>query len=121
MKRGITIGMVVLFALNGALTSLAAGWQGQTAAWRFEKENGTWASNEWIQDHGIWYWIQADGIMATGWHQDQNMIWYYLKENGAMASSEWISDNGKSYYLEASGALKSDNEPVEIVGDEEIR
>ena len=51
----------------------------------------------------------------TGW-QTIDGKWYYLKADGRMAS-EWLQDNGKWYYL-LDGAMSPDgsgSEPTTII------
>ena len=60
-------------------------------------------SSGWKQLGGKWYYLDADGSMATGWRQTNPGQWYYLNPDGSMASSTVI--NG--YQLDASGVWVS--------------
>ncbi len=42
--------------------------------------------------NGSWYYLNANGSMATGWLQN-NGSWYYLNANGSMATG-WLQNNG---------------------------
>lgn len=87
MKYLKTAALTLVLVLSGATTGFAQGW---------------------IQDHGDWYYLDAQENRLTGWYQDANQSWYYLKEDGSMASQEWILDHGQSYYLDESGVWISD-------------
>ena len=71
--------------------------------WNFYDSTGTKVVNQWVNDGGVWYYLKADGVMATGWVND-NGTWYFLKSSGAMATG-WVNDNGTWYYLNSSGAM----------------
>ncbi len=71
--------------------------------WNFYDSTGTKVVNQWVNDGGVWYYLKADGVMATGWVND-NGTWYFLKSSGAMATG-WVNDNGTWYFLNASGAM----------------
>ncbi len=88
-------------ATTTTTTTAAAGWVKNT--------DGTWSYNKagvkatgWVQD-GAWYYLNANGIMQTGW-QNVGGTWYYLNASGAMQTG-WINDNGTWYYCNASGAM----------------
>lgn len=100
-------------------------WRLSEGTWKFMKENGVPAQNEWIKVNGSWYWIDADGGMATGWINLNNIWyfcgpsgemktgwvntgdhWYFLDTSGAMRRG-WVQDKGVWYYLEESGAMKT--------------
>ena len=40
----------------------------------------------WQEIAGTWYFLRADGSMATGWIEDQPGKWYYLNPDGSMAA-----------------------------------
>jgi hypothetical protein len=84
--------------------AVVTGWvQAADATWTFNDATGTKIANKWINVGGAWYYLKADGVMATGWYND-NGTWYFLKASGAMATG-WYNDNGTWYYLNASGAM----------------
>lgn len=66
MKRIKIGGITLLFVMIGALTSFAQGWQVSDGSWKYEKADGTMASQEWIQDNGMWYYLDESGI----WNPD---------------------------------------------------
>ncbi len=81
------------------------GWVKIDAGWTFYNATGVQAKGQWVNDGGVWYYIKADGVMATGWIQDGS-TWYYLQSSGAMKTG-WLNDNGTWYYLQSSGAMKT--------------
>ena len=44
--------------------------------------------------------MNADGTMETGWSSIDG-DWYYLNADGTMASNQWID----GYYVDASGKM----------------
>ena len=83
------------------------GWLESPASglWYYMDANGVMMSNGWINDNGTWYYLTSTGAMKTGWLNDRG-TWYYLQANGAMKTG-WLNDNGTWYYLNASGAMLS--------------
>jgi len=86
-------------------TPATVGWKQETTGWTFYDVNGAKTASKWVIDNGTWYYIKADGLMATGWLQDPaNSTWYFLNGSGAMQTG-WYNDNGTWYYLNGSGAM----------------
>ncbi|OPJ59548.1 N-acetylmuramoyl-L-alanine amidase family protein [Clostridium chromiireducens] len=86
------------------VTPAKVGWDKLAdGTWNFYDATGTKVVNNWANVGGVWYYLKADGAMATGW-LNQNGTWYYLNASGAMATG-WLNDNGTWYYLNASGAM----------------
>ena len=85
------------------------GWdQLADGTWNFYDTTGAKVVSNWINVGGTWYYLKADGVMATGWQQI-NGTWYYLNPvsngtKGAMKTG-WLNDSGTWYYLNASGAM----------------
>ena len=48
--------------------------------------------------NGVWYYLNSNGSMATGWKQVSGK-WYYLNTDGSMAYSTVVS----GYKLDANG------------------
>lgn len=87
-------------------TTVKAGWvQNADGTWCYFNNDGSQVKGQWLQLGGVWYYIKADGIMATGWEK-VNGTWYYLQSSGAMKTG-WLNDNGTWYYLQSSGAMKT--------------
>ena len=107
-------------------TTPTVGWnQNANGTWSFYDATGAQMKASWVNLGGTWYYLKADGVMATGWlleggnwyflnpvsngylgamktgwFQDTNGTWYFLKSNGAMAANEYID----GYYLGSNGA-----------------
>ena len=85
-------------------TPAIVGWsQLADGTWNFYDTTGTKVVSNWVNVGGVWYYLKADGVMATGWLQDGG-TWYYLNGSGAMQTG-WLNDNGTWYYLTSSGAM----------------
>ena len=74
-------------------------------SWNFYDATGTKVVNSWQNVGGVWYFLKADGTMATGWQQVGG-AWYFLASSGAMQTG-WVVDGGTWYYLAPSGAMKT--------------
>jgi hypothetical protein len=83
---------------NGAK---AAGWV-QSGAWYYLNANGIMQTG-WVNNNGTWYYCNASGAMQTGWLLDGS-TWYYLNASGAMQTG-WLLDGSTWYYLNANGSM----------------
>ena len=54
----------------------------------------------WKQIEKVWYYFNSQGILQTGWVEDQNL--YYLDKNGEM-SIGWNKINGNTYHFNQYG------------------
>lgn len=101
-------------------------WKQTADGWQFVDMAGTLYSNTWIYVKGKWYWMEATGIMASGWKElngrkyylmpatgemvigwiADGQNWYYTGTDGTMRTG-WIEDGGKWYYLEQDGHMLS--------------
>lgn len=106
--------------VNRAPVNVSGQWQkAENDIWKFQKSDGSYATNEWarindkwyhfdgnshmqtgwILDGDKWYKLGSDGSMHTGWVKEEaDGQWYYLDESGAMMTG-WVLVNGKWYYL----------------------
>lgn len=87
------------------------GWsQNADGTWSFYDAVGTQVKSKWVNLAGNWYYLKADGVMATGWLQEGGN-WYYLNpvSNGykGVMKTGWIYDRGTWYYLNPSGTMKT--------------
>ena len=78
---------------------IKAGWEKDEKGTKYQKENGSFAKNEWEPVNGTWYHFDENGYMQTGW-LNSGGTWYYLNADGSMAKDTWIG----TYYVDASGA-----------------
>ena len=62
------------------------------------------AANEWAKDSKGWMWMAKNGkVTKSKWVQVKG-DWYYMKADGYMATGRQTI-NGKSYTFNASGKL----------------
>lgn len=83
-------------------------WVSGADGWRVKAiETGDYIAAQWVFADGKWYYLDAAGVMQTGWQQIDD-TWYYLWPNGSMATG-WMqtneADNRVWYYLDGSGAM----------------
>ncbi len=81
------------------------GWEQDGNGWKYRKEDGNHAHNEWIYTGGRWYVFDGSGRMVRGWFRQGENDWYYLADDGGMCSSQWVWKADKAYYMTASGLM----------------
>ncbi len=89
-KRMIVTALSMAFAAGGAMTAHAAGWVPEGSVWKYQNEDGTYAS-------GGWYWIDGNS--------DGNAECYYFDAAGNLSVSTVI----EGYTVDANGAWVQDN------------
>lgn len=99
-----TTALTGILILGTAHMAWAAGWQQDETGWKYEKEDGTYASGTWQKVQDVWYYFDGDGYMQTGWLQ-QGEEWYYLDASGAMIENETREIDGVSYTFDSDGRL----------------
>ena len=73
---------------------------------KYQKADGTYYTNAWLDLNGKTYFFGSDSIMCTGWKQFTNSDWYYFNpQDGSMVAGKWVTQNGKSYYLQQNGTM----------------
>lgn len=95
-----------------------SGWQQEDGGYRFYNgDTGEPVRNDWHQDpDGKWYWFDGAGMMVHDtWYQYQGH-WYYLGADGAMATGQQTID-GKWYALDDVGRMVT--ELVTLVPDQD--
>jgi len=92
---------------TGTSTDKKTGWVQTNAGWQYNDENGNLLKNSWVVDKGtgVYSYLNADGIRATGWAKDKDK-WYLLDTKGAMLTG-WQNAEGNWYYLNADGSMKT--------------
>ena len=67
----------------------------------------------WIWDNGTtaWYYLNADGVMQTGWVWSVD-AWYYLNPDGKMHKG-WLDEGGNRYYLNSSGKMLTGQQTID--------
>jgi hypothetical protein len=71
--------------------------------WFFIYNNGTPATNVWVQYKNKWYYVDMAGIMAVGLYTI-NGTTYYLQSDGSMAIGSFVID-GLTHYFDNNGAM----------------
>lgn len=71
--------------------------------WFFIYNNGTPATNAWVQYQNKWYYIDMSGIMAVGLYTINGKT-YYLQSDGSMAVGTFIID-GLTHYFDSNGTM----------------
>ena len=79
-------------------------WVQADEGWRYQYEDGAFATDTWIALDGERYHFDKDGWMQVGWIEvDGND--YYLNEDGVMLQDAFTEDG---YYLNGDGIRTSD-------------
>lgn len=65
-------------------------------------ENSAAAPSGWVKEGGKWYYY-LNGKKATGW-QMVGPTWYYMDANGVMQTG-WITSSGSQYFLRDWGGM----------------
>lgn len=78
-------------------------WKQDASGWWYQREDGTYPNNEWIQIGTLWYHFDKQGYMQTGWILDSQK-WYYLEESGSMKTG-WLKLAEGWYYLHKDGKM----------------
>lgn len=79
--------------------------QGANGTWLFLADSGFYAVDTWIYVQGKWYRMGADGVMLTGWYEE-NGVCYFLNANGAMETG-WQLLDSFWYLFGDDGAMKT--------------
>ena len=59
----------------------------------------------WVSSGGIWQFL-VDGTPYVGWLYDTDGHHYYFNSDGIMQTG-WLEDNGKRYYLDEDGIMQT--------------
>lgn len=108
----------MLFALTKV--SYAAGWEETDGAWKYQKADGTYASNTWATSGDDWYYLGSDEKTLSNTLVEDNDHLYYVDETGKMVRDKWVSfiDDESTgdktwYYFDSAGkALKGRGDRV---------
>lgn len=76
-------------------------WEGN----KFKKIDGSYAQSEFIVSKGIRYYLDADGVIASGWQELENGKSYFSQE-GTMTTG-WQEIDGSMYYFDADGIMQT--------------
>ncbi len=100
------IGTVIAPGSDEPLNSIprsSGHWVEINGGWKYQYDNGTFATSVWEYINGKWYHFDSDGWMQTGWLLDDGK-WYYLGDNGIMVTG-WKEINNKRYYFKSNGVM----------------
>ena len=107
----IAIGCSLVMATSTLATTVSADrWVGNTTnGYKYQYDNGTYASKGWLEVGGQKYYIQSDGTRKTGWLETTSGNKYYFDKKGVMVTG-WLtitkSDGTKSkYYFDGDGRM----------------
>lgn len=95
--------------------------------WYYFDSAGYLVVNQWLQQGGLWYHVNKDGVMARGWRfigtawyyfntsgvmqqgwLQQGSSWYYLiPGHGVMVQNAWRQIDGKWYHFNSSGVMRT--------------
>lgn len=82
---------------------------GTQIKWKWIKEDGSYACNEWIKTNNKWYYIGNDQFA----YDNQWILWkgkwyFLLKDSCDMATNYWCYWKNKWYYLDGEGVMATD-------------
>lgn len=83
--------------------NLKTGWNKVNDKWYFMDTDTGVMLTGWLNQSGIWYYLESSGAMVTGWKQI-NGIWYRFNSVGQMQTG-WVCIGGLWYYFESSGSM----------------
>ena len=95
-------GKLYLFENDGKLAD--KGWKKVQGIWYFITADGAVATN-WRKIGNKWYFMEANGAMVTGWRKIDK-VWYFFDSNGAMKTG-WVKDKGRWYLMDENGVLST--------------
>ena len=96
IRKIIAAAAAVLFvSVLATGTAMAGQWEfTDFGSWRYVKDNGQYAANEWITDtDGKWYCFDKNGYMYSeiitpdGFYVDANGVWIPAEEGGQSAKA----------------------------------
>lgn len=103
MKKKIISSIVAgLLVFLTPITAFAGTWSqnSMTGSWKYLKDNGSYASDEWVYDNGAWYYFKhntmASGEIMTSQYHNTGGYDYYFYTSGEMASGGFINKNNSS-------------------------
>jgi len=81
----------------------SSNWKHENGNWYYYKD-GQMVTG-WVQEAGLWYYMDSSGVMRTGWTM-VNGRWFYMNESGVMQTG-WLQLGATHYYLNSSGAMQT--------------
>lgn len=83
----------------GIGSSTTPGWKQDSKGWWYMNADGSIATSGWQLIGGAWYFFGPDGYMQTGWIRWDG-LWYYCGSSGAMLTDTVTPDG---YRVDGSG------------------
>lgn len=85
-KKKYLLAMIGALSMMQCITGYAGTWKQEDGTWKYQKDNGTYAEYEWIQDPSdhAWYYCSRWGKMETNTVVDG----YYIGADGRMLSED---------------------------------
>lgn len=82
--------------MNTAGTAYASviGWVEENGVWRFYEEADYYETDSWKKSENDWYYLNADGEIAT----DATIDDYYVDASGKRVISQWVSVENDNYW-----------------------
>ena len=87
---------ILIALLAGAFPAMAGEWELSENGkyWTYCESPGEPVEDEWIEDNGKIYYVDARGRMKTGWVKDEDSgNKYYMGEDGAMCFNAFTKDD----------------------------
>lgn len=100
IKKVLLIGACFTFSILIKDTVFAGIWERDVSGWKYQKDNGDYARDNWKEIDEKWYYFDVDGYMKTGWISSGDN-WYYCGLNGSLEVNRWIGD----YYVGENGSM----------------
>ena len=120
------------YYFNSSGVLITTGWIPQNGKWYYIKDNVKqtgWLEVDgkkyyldkntgerksgwiWDDENVAWYYLNADGVMQTGWIWSVD-AWYYLDPDGKMHKG-WLDEGGNRYYLNSSGKMLTGQQTID--------
>lgn len=102
-KFKVTLCFTLLFS-SVSFISFAGEWKSDNIGWKYQEDNGAYATNEWEEINGNWYYFNEGGYMLSNTTTPDG---YIVNESG-----EWVdtskTDTIVKYKFDTSGNWVSD-------------
>lgn len=86
--------------------------QDSNGFWYWLDADGNMASNRWLKANNNWYWLEQDGKMAFSKWKQWKRAWYWLDANGKMSKNHWLQYGGAWYWLKGDGKMATDTQTI---------
>ena len=91
-KKIITTLLAGILCIGCSVPAFAGTWKApktEDGPWKYINDDGTYASNLWIQENGKWYYINTNRTMTTT-YCEYNGKWYAFNKDGSLSTGGWI-------------------------------